>query len=79
MRQGCATTDRRRQIPAADRAPHATIAPYAPVLTLLLFALDLAGSLPYPLGARHESVANYAHRLNLPPTKTLELGRALNS
>ena len=48
-----------------------------------LFFLALAGSLPaselapapaYPLWDGSESVADYAQRINLPPTKTLDLG-----
>ena len=46
---------------------------------LYLIVLILAGSLPaseqaYPLWDGHESVADYAQRVNLPPTKTLNLG-----
>ena len=64
------------QFPTAHRAPRATIRPMR--LPLLLFAIALASSLPaaepYPLWDGHESVADYARRTNLPPTKTLDLG-----
>ena len=47
-------------------------------LPLLILALTLASSLPaaepYPLWDGHETVADYARRVNLPPTKTLDLG-----
>ena len=49
-----------------------------------LFVLALAGSLPaselapvYSLWDGHESVADYAKRVNLPPTKTLDLGNGV--
>src|SRR5258708_3171301 len=44
----------------------------------LFFALALASSLsaaePYPLWDGHEPIADYARRVTLPPTKTLDLG-----
>jgi formylglycine-generating enzyme required for sulfatase activity len=40
----------------------------------LLFAPVLASEGVYPLWDGHESVADYAKRVNLPPTKTLDLG-----
>ena len=49
-------------------------------LLLLLFITSLAASEPipaYPLWDNHESVADYAKRVNLPPTKTLDLGNGV--
>jgi len=52
-----------------------------------LFFLAVAGSLSagegpassaYPLWDGHESVAEYAKKVNLPPTKTLDLGNGVN-
>src|SRR5437764_15269123 len=47
----------------------------------LLLALALSSSLPaaepYPLWDGSESVADYAKRVNLPPTKTLDLGNGV--
>jgi len=55
-----------------------------PVRLLLLIFLTLAGELAaseatpaYPLWDGHESVADYAKKVNLPPTKTLELGNGI--
>src|SRR5471030_459426 len=51
-------------------------------LLLLVFVM-LAGSLvageatDYPLWDGHESVTNYARKVGLPPTKTLELGNGV--
>src|SRR5471032_832039 len=52
---------------------------------LLLVILMLAGSLfageptpAYPLWDGQESVADYAKKVNLPPTKTLDLGNGVN-
>src|SRR5437763_16598752 len=48
---------------------------------LLFFAIALASSLPaaepYPLWDNHESVADYARRVNLPPAKSLDLGNGV--
>ena len=51
---------------------------------LPFFLLALAGSLAageptpsFPLWDNHESVADYAKRVNLPPTKTLDLGNGV--
>lgn len=46
---------------------------YLPLLLLLLSSV-LAGEPTYPLWGGSESVADYAKRVNLPPTKTLDLG-----
>jgi formylglycine-generating enzyme required for sulfatase activity len=49
-------------------------------LSLLFLALALASRLPaaeYLLWDGHESVAEYANRVNLPPTKTLDLGNGV--
>jgi len=59
---------------------------YNPAMRLSpLVILTLAGSVSaselssphYPLWDGHESVANYAQRVNLPPTKTLDLGNGV--
>ena len=48
-----------------------------------IFFIAIAGTLsaseppPSPLWDNHESVADYAKRVNLPPTKTLELGNGV--
>jgi hypothetical protein len=48
---------------------------------LSLFFAVLSGMVyageQYPLWDGHESVADYAKRVNLPPTKTLELGNGI--
>ena len=49
-------------------------------LSFILFAASLPASEPaptYPLWDNHESVADYAKRVNLPPTKTLDLGNGV--
>ena len=51
----------------------------SPVLLFLLSA-SLAAAEPaptYPLWDTHESVADYAQRVNLPPTKSLDLGNGV--
>jgi len=47
---------------------------YSTLLILALFGAALAGEPQYPLWDGSESVADYAKRVNLPPTKTLDLG-----
>ena len=47
------------------------------LLLLILFAASLSAAEPpttYPLWDNQESVSDYAKRVNLPPTKTLDLG-----
>ena len=47
-------------------------------LILVLLTASLSASEPaYPLWDTHESVADYAKRVNLPPTKTLDLGNGV--
>ena len=45
-----------------------------PLLLLALSGSLLAGEAAYPLWDGQESVADYAKRVNLPPTQTLDLG-----
>jgi hypothetical protein len=47
------------------------------MLLLLLFGSALASEPDYPLWDGHESVADYAKRVNLPPTKTFDLGNGV--
>ena len=47
------------------------------ILLLLNTATALAAESPYPLWDNHESVADYAKKVNLPPTKTLDLGNGV--
>src|SRR3954468_18106246 len=44
------------------------------ILTLLLLRAAAAETPAYPLWDGSESVADYAKRVNLPPTQTLDLG-----
>ncbi len=47
-----------------------------PLLIFLTSSLAAAEPAPaFPLWDNHESVADYAKHVNLPPTKTLELGK----
>src|SRR5471030_1840199 len=48
----------------------------SPLLLLMLSSVTLAGepAPAYPLWDGQESVADYAKRVNLPPTQTLDLG-----
>src|SRR5215831_17336339 len=43
-------------------------------LTFVLLGSALASEAQYPLWDGHESVADYAKRVNLPTTRTLDLG-----
>src|SRR5438552_10412237 len=45
-----------------------------PLLFIALAGPLAAGEPPYPLWDGSESVADYAKKVNLPPTKTLDLG-----
>ena len=47
------------------------------ILLFLKATTVLAAEAPFPLWDTHESVADYAKRTNLPPTKTLDLGNGV--
>ena len=48
------------------------------IIVLLAGPLSAAEPAPaYPLWDNHESVADYANRVNLPPIKTLDLGNGV--
>ena len=49
----------------------------SPLILLALSASLLAAEPSYPLWDGHESVADYAKRVNLPPTQTLDLGNGV--
>ena len=44
------------------------------LMFLVLLPFAAKGAEPFPLWDNHESVAEYAQKVHLPPTKTLELG-----
>ena len=49
----------------------------AGIMLMLIARFAFAGDTPAPLWDGHESVADYAQRVNLPPTKTLDLGNGV--
>src|SRR5476651_2377803 len=49
-----------------------------PLIFLMAGSLVASEQTAYPLWDGHESVAEYAKRVNLPPTKTLDLGNGVN-
>ena len=48
-----------------------------PLFFILLGSVYAGESTAYPLWDNHESVADYAKRVNLPPTKTLDMGNGV--
>jgi len=50
---------------------------YLAVLFLMVLGTTLAGEPQYPLWDGQESVADYAKKVNLPPTQTLDLGNGV--
>src|SRR5471030_2537389 len=48
-----------------------------PLLLVILSVTASAAEPPYPLWDTVESVADYAKKVNLPPTKTLDLGNGV--
>src|SRR5476651_658817 len=48
-----------------------------PLLFLILAVTASAAEPPYPLWDTVDSVADYARKVNLPPTKTLDLGNGV--
>ena len=67
--------------PAEFRGHHTGIPfhAYSTAVVLLLFAAPfvLGSDAPWPLWDNHESVADYAKRVNLPPMNTLDLGNGV--
>ena len=47
------------------------------IMLMFITPFVLAADAPAPLWDNHESVAEYAQRVNLPPTKTLDLGNGV--